>query len=236
MSAVSAHGRPRTSIRRTLHGRRIEVTKGTLFDVLMLSAANLWQPEFTLVAPGGKGAQCAVPVHAPNGLLRQGATSPIITISTPLSTESSWTLGYNILRLFRARGPKSRKRAARQETPYRGETFDRAWPQCARYRLRLWRDGELSGAVLRRECNGVTLSQTQLGVARSGAVEFGLSGQPISGLAITVPRRALRPHRFGWHVRTCRPCHYDMFFWKVAQLLDEDGIALIHTIGRADGP
>ena len=30
--------------------------------------------------------------------------------------------------------------------------------------------------------------------------------------------------------------HNDLFFRKVGQLLDADGIALIHTIGRADGP
>ncbi|HZQ14109.1 MAG TPA: cyclopropane-fatty-acyl-phospholipid synthase family protein [Pseudolabrys sp.] len=30
--------------------------------------------------------------------------------------------------------------------------------------------------------------------------------------------------------------HYQEFFEKISDLLDEDGIALIHTIGRADGP
>ena len=30
--------------------------------------------------------------------------------------------------------------------------------------------------------------------------------------------------------------HYHEFFEKVRDLLDEDGVALLHTIGRADGP
>lgn len=30
--------------------------------------------------------------------------------------------------------------------------------------------------------------------------------------------------------------HYEEFFKKIKELLDEDGVALLHTIGRADGP
>jgi cyclopropane-fatty-acyl-phospholipid synthase len=30
--------------------------------------------------------------------------------------------------------------------------------------------------------------------------------------------------------------HYDRYFAKIAELLTEDGVALLHTIGRADGP
>ncbi|HRY03701.1 MAG TPA: cyclopropane-fatty-acyl-phospholipid synthase family protein, partial [Beijerinckiaceae bacterium] len=30
--------------------------------------------------------------------------------------------------------------------------------------------------------------------------------------------------------------HYDTFFAKIAELLTEDGVALLHTIGRPDGP
>src|SRR3954451_12191458 len=30
--------------------------------------------------------------------------------------------------------------------------------------------------------------------------------------------------------------HYDAFFAKIAQLLAEDGVALVHSIGRAHGP
>jgi cyclopropane-fatty-acyl-phospholipid synthase len=30
--------------------------------------------------------------------------------------------------------------------------------------------------------------------------------------------------------------HYEEFFRKIKELLDEDGVALLHTIGRADGP
>ena len=84
---------------------------------------------------------------------------------------------------------------------------------------------------------GVTLSQTQLGVARSGAIELGLSGATDFRFSDyrTLEGRFDRIVSVGMfeHVGVA---HYDMFFRKVAQLLDEDGIALIHTIGRADGP
>ena len=30
--------------------------------------------------------------------------------------------------------------------------------------------------------------------------------------------------------------HYDAYFRKIADLLDDDGVALIHSIGRSDGP
>jgi cyclopropane-fatty-acyl-phospholipid synthase len=84
---------------------------------------------------------------------------------------------------------------------------------------------------------GVTLSQTQLGVARSTAAELGLSGatdflfcdyRNLDGRFDRIVSVGMFEH-VGF-------AHYDLFFRKIAQLLDEDGIALIHTIGRADGP
>jgi len=150
-----AHGRPRTSIRRTLHGRpHRSDQRHALRCVDAECRQSVAAGRFTLVAPGGKGAQCAVPVHAPQRTAAGKAQRrPSLRFRRRFLQKVPGLWATIFLRLFRARGPKSRKRAARQETPYRGETFDRAWPQCARYRLRLWRDGELSGAVLRRECN-----------------------------------------------------------------------------------
>jgi cyclopropane-fatty-acyl-phospholipid synthase len=84
---------------------------------------------------------------------------------------------------------------------------------------------------------GVTLSQTQLGVARSGAAELGLTGatdfrfcdyRKLDGRFDRIVSVGMFEH--------VGLAHYDLFFRKVGALLDEDGIALIHTIGRADGP
>lgn len=42
---------------------RIEVTKGTIFDVLMLNAANMWRPDGSLGLPAGKDALRAAPAQ-----------------------------------------------------------------------------------------------------------------------------------------------------------------------------
>ena len=84
---------------------------------------------------------------------------------------------------------------------------------------------------------GVTLSQEQLGVARSRAEERGLSGRADFRLQDyrDVPGPFDRIVSVGMfeHVGVG---HYDEYFSKVAALLKEDGVALIHSIGRSEGP
>jgi cyclopropane-fatty-acyl-phospholipid synthase len=84
---------------------------------------------------------------------------------------------------------------------------------------------------------GVTLSQEQLGVARSRAEERGLSGRADFRLQDyrDVPGPFDRIVSVGMfeHVGVG---HYDEYFSKVAELLKEDGVALIHSIGRSEGP
>lgn len=87
------------------------------------------------------------------------------------------------------------------------------------------------------EVTGITLSEEQLEVARKRAVEAGVSDHV---------RFELRDYRdltgsfdrivsVGMFEHVGVP-NYDTFFQKVAELLTDDGVAVIHSIGRKDGP
>ena len=84
---------------------------------------------------------------------------------------------------------------------------------------------------------GVTLSQIQLDVARSAAADSSLTGNTAFLLCDyrEVEERFDRVVSVGMfeHVGVN---HYDEYFRKIASLLNEGGVALIHTIGRLDGP
>ena len=97
------------------------------------------------------------------------------------------------------------------------------------------------GLGLARECNanvlGITLSTEQLGVARERAAAAGLGERC---------RFELRDYRdvegsFDRIVSVGMFEHvgikfYDAFFGKIHNVLAADGVALLHTIGRTDGP
>ncbi|HVL72758.1 MAG TPA: cyclopropane-fatty-acyl-phospholipid synthase family protein [Beijerinckiaceae bacterium] len=87
------------------------------------------------------------------------------------------------------------------------------------------------------EVRGVTLSQEQLGVARRRAEERGLSR------AVAFDLRDYRAvqDRFDRIVSVGMFEHvglddYDTFFGTLNRLLAEDGVALVHTIGRTGAP
>ena len=94
---------------------------------------------------------------------------------------------------------------------------------------------------LARHCGadvtGVTLSTEQLALAEGRADSAGLSERV---------RFRLEDYRYtrGPFDRIVSvgmfehvgPAHYDTFFARIAELLTEDGVALLHTIGRPDGP
>jgi cyclopropane-fatty-acyl-phospholipid synthase len=84
---------------------------------------------------------------------------------------------------------------------------------------------------------GITLSQAQLPVARVRAEAQGLA--PQTSFALEDYRETNgafdRIVSVGMFEHVGRG-HYDEFFQKLASLLVEDGVALLHTIGRADGP
>jgi cyclopropane-fatty-acyl-phospholipid synthase len=84
---------------------------------------------------------------------------------------------------------------------------------------------------------GVTLSTEQLAIANDRANSAGLSSRcrfalwdyrQVDGTFDRIVSVGMFEH-VGAH-------YYDTFFGKVRELLAPDGVALLHTIGRADGP
>jgi len=94
---------------------------------------------------------------------------------------------------------------------------------------------------LARDCGarvlGVTLSEEQIGISRHRAQAAGLADRCRFEL---VDYRALngtfdRIVSVGMFEHVGVP-YYPAFFAKVCALLNDDGVALLHTIGRSDGP
>jgi cyclopropane-fatty-acyl-phospholipid synthase len=99
------------------------------------------------------------------------------------------------------------------------------------------------GLALDLACNesarvlGITLSEEQIAVARKRA---GAAGLEKSCRFELVDYRQLRGRydrivSVGMFEHVGAP-HYDAFFTQVRSLLAEDGVMLLHTIGRSDGP
>ncbi len=84
---------------------------------------------------------------------------------------------------------------------------------------------------------GVTLSEEQLAVARRRAEAAGVSDHVTFELRDyrKVEERFDRIVSVGMFEHVGAP-HFQTYFDKVADLLEPDGVALIHSIGRADGP
>ena len=88
----------------------------------------------------------------------------------------------------------------------------------------------------RAEVTGITLSQQQLGIAKQRAAEKGLGGvidfrmQDYRDLGETFDR-IVSVGMFE-HVGVG---YYDAFFRKCAGLLSDDGVMLLHSIGRSEG-
>jgi cyclopropane-fatty-acyl-phospholipid synthase len=84
---------------------------------------------------------------------------------------------------------------------------------------------------------GVTLSTEQLGLSNDRAKKAGLADHCRFALQdyriLKGPFDRIVSVGMFEHVGVG---HYDEYFRKVAELLSEDGVALIHTIGRSDGP
>lgn len=85
--------------------------------------------------------------------------------------------------------------------------------------------------------DGVTLSTEQLGIALARAEAAGLSNR--ARFSLTDYRDVAGPYdrivSVGMFEHVGRP-NYQAFFDKIADLLADDGVALIHSIGRAEGP
>lgn len=87
------------------------------------------------------------------------------------------------------------------------------------------------------EVDGITLSTEQLALANARAEAAGLAGR--ARFSLTDYRDAKGPYdrivSVGMFEHVGRP-NYQTYFDQVARLLTEDGVAVIHSIGRADGP
>jgi cyclopropane-fatty-acyl-phospholipid synthase len=85
--------------------------------------------------------------------------------------------------------------------------------------------------------DGVTLSTEQLAMARWRAESSGLAER--ARFSLTDYRDVEGPYdrivSVGMFEHVGRP-NYQAYFDQVARLLTDDGVALIHSIGRADGP
>ncbi len=94
---------------------------------------------------------------------------------------------------------------------------------------------------LATECNvsvtGLTLSHEQLQIARQRAATLGLADRV--NFELLDYRQAEGTYdrivSVGMFEHVGVP-HYPVFFRKVRELLAEDGVAMLHAIGRADGP
>src|SRR5665213_1420693 len=84
--------------------------------------------------------------------------------------------------------------------------------------------------------DGVTLSTEQLSQARARAEAAGLAGRV--RFSLTDYRDVVGPYErivsVGMFEHVGRP-NYQTFFDQVARLLTDDGVAVIHSIGRAEG-
>jgi cyclopropane-fatty-acyl-phospholipid synthase len=92
---------------------------------------------------------------------------------------------------------------------------------------------ELTGAHV----TGVTLSEEQHAIANGRAAEKGLAGKATFRLQdyrdVAGPFDRIVSVGMFEHVGVN---HYDTFFRKAAQLLDDDGVMVLHSIGRSEGP
>jgi cyclopropane-fatty-acyl-phospholipid synthase len=94
---------------------------------------------------------------------------------------------------------------------------------------------------LARHCGadvtGITLSQEQFGIAEKRAREAGLAERARFRIEDYRDTRETfdRIVSVGMFEHVGPP-NYDAFFGKIAECLAEDGVALLHTIGRPDGP
>ncbi len=85
--------------------------------------------------------------------------------------------------------------------------------------------------------DGVTLSSEQLATAQKRAEAAGLAGR--ARFSLTDYRDVAGPYdrivSVGMFEHVGRP-NYQAYFDQIARLLTDDGVAVIHSIGRAEGP
>jgi len=95
----------------------------------------------------------------------------------------------------------------------------------------------LAAAAAGVDVTGITLSEEQLKISNARASSLGLADRVrfrLEDYRQTAGRfdRIVSIGMFE-HVGAA---HYDEYFRRIAELLDDNGVALIHSIGRSDGP
>ncbi|HXW72225.1 MAG TPA: cyclopropane-fatty-acyl-phospholipid synthase family protein [Methylocella sp.] len=218
---------------------RLEVTKGTIYDVLMLIAANFWRPDrsrWLRVLETLKRLRRVY--HLSNNRQRARSNAAhhydfdAAFYSRFLDSGLQYSCAYferGGQNLENAQLAKKRHLAAKLLIEPGQTVLDIG---CGFGGLAIYL-ARFCGASV----TGITLSQTQLNVARSKAAELGFAG--VTDFRFS-DYRDLTGH-FGRIVSVgmfehVGKAYYPAFFQKIMELLDEEGVALIHTIGRADGP
>lgn len=218
---------------------RIEVTQGTIFDVLMLNAANLWRPDGSLwVRLLGKARSALRRLSHPNGLLRARRNAAYHYDLDATFYTSFLDSGLQYSCAYFERGGQSLEEA---QLAKKRHIAAKLLIEPGQRVLDIGCGFGGMAIYLARFCGasvtGLTLSQTQVGIAKAAAADLGLTGAADFRLSDyrEFDGRFDRIVSVGMfeHVGLA---HYDTYFRKIAHLLDADGIALIHTIGRADGP
>ena len=220
---------------------KLIVENAELYDLIDLLTRNLGVQEEAL---NRKCLPCAVVADAPaapsstrsDGRAR---TSPTTTISRASSTTCSWTPDRQYscayfprpdASLEEAQHAKKRHIAAKLRLTPGQRVLDigSGWGGLGLYIAQQHPDVEVVG---------VTLSREQHAVSNRRAEEMGLADRVRFELQDyrTVDGPFDRIVSVGMFEHVGMP-HYQEFFDKVHDLLAPDGVALLHTIGRIDGP
>ena len=232
---------PRLRLGEAYMDGRLTVEDGSLYDFLDFLAGNI---------EAGAAQTCVTPLyngfgHAfrvfqqynpvrPRASQRGASLRPVEDALRPLPRQRPAIF----LRLFHRAGPVDREAQAQQEAPHRGQAAAEAGPARARYRLRLGRARALSRQGMRRRGHRPHPLDRAARRWRASA--------PPPPASPTASRFELLDYReaTGSYDRIVSVgmfehvgvVHYPTFFRKVKELLAEDGVALLHSIGRADGP
>lgn len=218
---------------------RIEISKGSLFDALMLGARNMWRPDNSLRLRLLLKARNALRwLNLPNNRKRAKQNAAhhydldALFYTRFLDSGMQYSCAYyerEGLSLEIAQLAKKRHIAAKLLIEPGQKVLDIG---CGFGGMAIYL-ARFCGA----QVTGVTLSQTQLSVAAGAAADLGLSEATDFRYCDyrDVHETFDRVVSVGMfeHVGVN---HYEEYFQKIASLLNEGGVALIHTIGRLDGP
>ncbi|MEJ0095946.1 MAG: cyclopropane-fatty-acyl-phospholipid synthase family protein [Methylocella sp.] len=216
---------------------RIEVTQGSVYDVLMLAADNLMQPkgwvrllqEARLLVR--RFSQVNDKVRARNNVAHHyDLDAGIYTLF--LDSDLQYSCAYfefDGQSLEDAQLAKKRHIAAKLlvEPGQRVLDIGSGFGGTAIYLARF----------CEASVTGLTLSKAQFAIAEKRAADLGLSAAVDFRLLDyrEIDERFDRIVSTGMFEHVGLP-NYDAYFQKIAQMLDEDGVAFVHTIGRGPGP